>query len=504
MIKTVKINESFSYIESDDLNISREICRTLTIIDESSKFKPKFRKYGMAEDKVEFFRLADGKIVVPNGLLPFIAKYGVHIPQEPPEFSPEYVKNYLMEIQKTLPFALYPHQVNAFLESINVKQQACISATGSGKSAVVSLICDFLMKEGKQGLVIVPSISLVTQIHKDFLDYGLHDLYNSCHLIGGENKEKHLNNKITISTWQSLMRIDKKELKQLDYILIDECHGIKVETKVLDIVLSASNAKYRIGLTGSLPEKPQDKMSIFSVVGAPKVYIRTSGLVKLGLATPVKINIIKLFYSTNDKREFKQLNTYPSQLGYIKEHANRNLLISKLSIQVAQKTGNTVIMCSHIQHMKDIYLTLMNERSKGVPIENKDIVGKGAFDFQKSHRIYFINGSTEAKQREKIKEILEIDDDAILVSNYALFSTGINIKKLANIVLASPLKSYTTITQSIGRAVRLHVSKETANIYDFVDLFSDRCVFAKQFEKRVTLSYEPEGFEIVERSVNVG
>lgn len=101
----------------------------------------------------------------------------------------------------------------------------------------------------------------------------------------------------------------------------------------------------------------------------------------------------------------------------------------------------------------------------------------------------------------KIKKIER--QPKILVSSYSLFSTGINIKKLSNIILASPLKSYTTITQSIGRAIRLHVSKDTANIYDFVDMFSDRGVFAKQYQKRKTLSYEPEGFPLVEREINI-
>jgi len=43
----------------------------------------------------------------------------------------------------------------------------------------------------------------------------------------------------------------------------------------------------------------------------------------------------------------------------------------------------------------------------------------------------------------------------ILVSGYQILSTGVNIKRLFNMVLGSPMKSYTTITQSIGRLMRL-------------------------------------------------
>ena len=268
-------------------------------------------------------------------------------------------------------------------------------------------------------------------------------------------------------------------------------------------MLRTINAKYRIGLTGTLPEQPQDKMAIFSVVGKPKVYIRTSGLVALGLATPVKINVLKLNYTTGDKHAFSDNKGWPNQLSFIKEHTGRNKLIAKIAIAATARDGNSVIMTSHIQHGKDIFLELMKLRYPDVSVENKDIVGKNAFEFQKVHRIYFINGSTETKMRKEIKVILESDIDAILVSNYQLFSTGLNIKRLANIFLASPLKSYTTITQSIGRAIRIHVSKDTANIYDFVDMFTKRCVFAKQYEKRRTLSYDPEGFPVFEKELHL-
>lgn len=499
-----KLSESYFFVDPENEQIKVQIMKTLTIVDEASKFKPKYRTYGMDLDSFKFYRTIENGLVIPTGLIPFLSQFGITLPKEEPEFSIEELNEYLNDtIENVLPFKPYKHQTDIFIDSVMNYQQMAVACTGSGKSMAIALLANFMLKKNKKVLIIVPSISLVTQIHKDFLDYNLTDLYNNVRLIGGENKVKSLEKPITISTWQSLQKMDKALFKEVDVCMIDECHGLKVDTKVLDIVLSTSNAKYRIGMTGTLPEAPQDKMSIFSVVGKPKVYIRTSGLIKMGLATPLKINIIKLKYDSLSQSQFKGQKTWPEQLAYIKEHENRNLLISRLSLGVASKTGNTVIMCSHVQHMTDLFLTLMKERYPDVEVENKNIVGKKAFEFQQQHRIYYINGGTEAKQREHIRNILEHDHDAILVSNYQLMSTGINIKKLANIVLASPLKSYTTITQALGRAIRLHVSKDAANVYDFVDMFTDRCVFAKQFEKRLTLSYKPEGFEINERTISI-
>ena len=97
-------------------------------------------------------------------------------------------------------------------------------------------------------------------------------------------------------------------------------------------------------------------------------------------------------------------------------------------------------------------------------------------------------------------------DSALVISNYQLFSTGLNAKGIKNIVLASPLKSYTTISQSIGRAIRLHISKDVAEIYDFVDDFSVRGnsgPFYQQYLERLTKSYNSEGFPITHRIINL-
>jgi len=104
----------------------------------------------------------------------------------------------------------------------------------------------------------------------------------------------------------------------------------------------------------------------------------------------------------------------------------------------------------------------------------------------------------------KIKKIER--PGSILISNYQILSTGVNLKRLHNLVLAAPLKSYTTITQSIGRMMRLHPDKKEANIFDCVDNFGIRKpggVFYKQYEHRKATSYNSEGHPVQERHFNL-
>ena len=64
--------------------------------------------------------------------------------------------------------------------------------------------------------------------------------------------------------------------------------------------------------------------------------------------------------------------------------------------------------------------------------------------------------ATEAVERDKIRGIVEEENNAIIVASYGVFSMGINIKRLHNIIFASPYKSQIKVLQSIGRGLRLN------------------------------------------------
>jgi superfamily II DNA or RNA helicase len=111
------------------------------------------------------------------------------------------------------------------------------------------------------------------------------------------------------NTYEYKLSRKSKPYSGLDYIIIDEAHGLKLDNKSTDIVYK-SNAKLRIGLTGTLPDDEVSKMAVLSCTGAPVRYIRTQGLIERGLATPVHINTIQLRYSSNDQALFKSAGLY--------------------------------------------------------------------------------------------------------------------------------------------------------------------------------------------------
>jgi superfamily II DNA or RNA helicase len=84
-------------------------------------------------------------------------------------------------------------------------------------------------------------------------------------------------------------------------------------------------------------------------------------------------------------------------------------------------------------------------------------------------KVFFVHGDTDTLVREEIRGITEQSDNAIIVASYGTFSTGINIKKLHNVIFAAPSKSRIRNLQSIGRGLRNADGKEFATLFDIVD-----------------------------------
>ena len=85
------------------------------------------------------------------------------------------------------------------------------------------------------------------------------------------------------------------------------------------------------------------------------------------------------------------------------------------------------------------------------------------------------------------------------------FSTGINIKRLHNIVFASPSKSRIRNLQSIGRGLRKTDDKDSVTLYDIADDLSwkkNLNYTLNHFSERINI-YSKENFNYEIHSVRI-
>ena len=148
------------------------------------------------------------------------------------------------------------------------------------------------------------------------------------------------------------------------------------------------------------------------------------------------------------------------------QNKRRNEIICNLANKIQ---NNTIIMVDRIDHGVVLTNILSNITKKPY---------------------YFIQGSTEIEERENIRKLMNEKNDVIVVAMSKIFSTGINIPNLHNIIFASAGKAKIKIMQSIGRALRLHPNKKVANIFDI----SDNTIYSRKHLKQRIDLYNKENY----------
>ena len=235
-----------------------------------------------------------------SGHLNLIKNFGIDIHEEKSEFSEDEIDDVLEKIIKMMPFEPYDYQLNLVKDSLLNPKQMSLACTSAGKSCAIFMIMYFMYKNNKKGYLIVPNINLLDQLYDDFYNY-FDEKYsderdkflNSIDKQGG-GKQSEFNSFLTISTWQSLAN-RKDVLGRADFILCDELHRYAADVSS-SIIKESKNAKYKWGLTGTLPEDTIAKLTLMGLFGEPKRYIRACELIERGLGTPVEI--ISFIYGT--------------------------------------------------------------------------------------------------------------------------------------------------------------------------------------------------------------
>ena len=376
------------------------------------------------------------------------------------------------------------YQLNSFVHAIRSKRRIVLSPTGSGKSLLLYLVCNYLLKQGKRGLLIVPRSALVEQMYSDFDDYSSKngkDMEKYCHRVYS-GKDKVTNKPICISTWQSLYKMPKEYFEQFDYVICDEVHQAQAKS-LTEIVGKCTKAQYRLGVTGTLSGSKAHEWQLIGLFG--QVYKATSSaeLMEKKQLAELTIKCLLLKYSEEECRYMKSAS-YKDEIDYIVSNKERNNFICNLALSLE---GNTLLMFNFVEkHGKVLYEMLQQKVKNG-------------------RKVFFIHGGTDVEDRESIRKIVESEQSAIIVGSVGVLSTGTNIVALDNVIFGSPSKSKIRNLQSVGRGLRVSETKKSATLYDIADDFSwkskENFTLKHFFERIKTYSEESFKFKIYKISM---
>ena len=347
----------------------------------------------------------------------------------------------------------YDYQERTVELALKKRNLLILSPTSSGKSLMIyMMVRHFLEHSNSRALLVVPSIQLVHQMKKDMDEYSQNEggFSEKIHLIyQGQDKNPPENSRLVISTWQSIYKEKDFYFRQFEMVLIDEVHHVNYKAKSLTTVIeNCTEAKYRIGLTGSLDGTNFSEIQLNGFFGPTYKSTTVKDMVKNKQVANFKIETILLKYPENERRVVSKMN-YQKEVDYLINHEKRSKFIRNISMSLQ---GNTLVLFKFVdKHGKKMYKDFLNN--------NND----------EDRKIFYVSGETEVSDREDIRRIVEMESNAIIVASLGTFSTGINIKNLNNIVFATPTKSRIKVLQSIGRGLRLANNKLDTKIYDIVD-----------------------------------
>ena len=339
------------------------------------------------------------------------------------DFCKKFFKNHKVRKKDGtwVPFMPYEHQIHSAYKIL--KNRYCMAevATSGGKSLIISIVLFYTLKNIDQSakfLIIVPSITLVTQFYDNIIEYNfgentlekerdnkinsslVKDFYSPCDIrveeVMSQKPRKYSGTKnanVFIGTYQSLEKWPKEFFKQFHTVVTDEAHGAKAKTITSILQKTFKHAYCRFGVSGTFPEDDTcEILTIQSVLGPKITEVSASELKEKGIIAPVEIKAVIM---NHDDKEFSNRVEEIRRIGMGKEAFN----IEKDYIHLSEKRldfikkiidkcdTNTLVLFHTIEYGKKILNKLRNESP--------------------DKEYFYIDGEISGKKREEIKKEME-------------------------------------------------------------------------------------------------
>ena len=464
-----KIDEVFMQVQCDD-GLARDLFDFFSFTVPNAKFMPSV-KSRYWDGKVRLFSIKTNKIYI--GLLPYVDEFcrergydiiGINDILGQKEREPD--EGFIQELG--LPFEPRDYQMDAFRTAVQYGRQLLLSPTASGKSLIIYLLTRYY---NKKTVVIVPTTSLVEQMAKDFEDYGYTD--KVCKIYSGQEV---FDADITITTWQSFSKAPKDVMESFEVVVGDEAHLFKANV-LKGILEKMKKTAIRIGTTGTLDGSECHRLQLEGMFGPVKKVISTKELMDEGTIANLSIDCVILRHTKQKKM------SYQEEMDYLVSNEARNEFICNL---VYSLSGNTLVLFQYVE-------------KHGVILHEKMFKRLG-------DNIHYVYGGTDTEDREAVREIVEKAKNDTILASYGTFSTGVNIKRIDNIVFASPSKSRIRNLQSIGRGLRKVEGKEKMRLFDIADDLQCENYTLNHLKDRINIyneenfSYEIKQFDLNDKT----
>lgn len=279
-------------------------------------------------------------------------------------------------------------------------------------------------------------------------------------------------------------------------INVSNCHKSRGNS-ITQIISACKNWKYRLGLSGTLKINTQysDFYKMQENTGPLVMTLGAKFLIDNEYSPDIKIKQIFLEYDQSLPLVSKYLDIQKNEdkKKKMKDQFKDAKMFGKYMLDIEKE----IIFLS--ENRIEFISRFVRKLGKNTLILFSDI--KNEYGLNISRKIsewnantFYIDGNIDNEDRSHFIKMMESEDNVVIVASYATFATGINTKKLFNIIFAESTKAEITIRQAIGRGMRKLKGKDEVIIWDIVDDLSGYSV--RHSEVRLKI-YKEQEFKIL-------
>ena len=449
------------------------------VLTQNYFFNPKF-KLGQWDGKIRFFnKSGETYLFLIEEILPYLKNVGYDIKivdvRDTEAFQPDFIDNqifaHILHPDSGKPVILRDYQIEAVNSVIEAGYGVVVAGTGAGKTYMCAALVKAYDPLIKKSITIVPDQTLIRQTKRDYIN---------CGLDTGEysGKEKSLEHKHIVSTWQALQH-NPDIIHLFDMVIVDECHGLRGNVLQKMITEQAGKIPYRFGFTGTLPKDPIEKMAVHLSVGPERYNIQAHELIDMKVLSTLQIDIVQLDEDLTEEYEkwceeectFGKPPTYKvfkdeyfpdfsTEKSYTQRKQSRiEWLANFIEEKRSQKLGNVLCLVDNITFGRKI--------AELIP---------GAI---------FVNGQDvkDAKKRQKVYDMFAVNDNLVVIATVHIAGTGLSINRIFNLIAIDVGKSFIRVIQAIGRGLRRDDQDKTH--INFTDICSDLKYGKKHLTERI-------------------
>ena len=411
------------------------------------------------------YRNSGNNIIIPHGTLKSL--YNAFPCLDGTDTKHDFAQNKPVNYRASI--NLYPYQEKAVECLVRACGGILQSKAGSGKTRMgIALICAL----GRKTLWLTHTNELLNQSYNaaaEFIDKKL---------LGKITAGKmNISEGITFATVQTLSKADLNALRyEWDVVVVDECHrcaGTVNKATMFSKVLNNLAAQYKYGLSATLHRADGLILCTYALLGGVAHTVPDS------VVNTMRVEIQRKDTGVQISR--KCLDTdgtlcYAKLINYLAEHTPRSQRIVKDIQELAYANHSIIPYANHsiillsdrVEHLNRIYDLLLE------PYQEDTVI---------------LHGKVKKQDRELALEQMRNKEKHILLATYQLAKEGLDVPCLDRLLLATPVKDYAIVVQSVGRIARVCEGKGTPVVYDYVD---DIGFLEGMWKKRCT-SYRKDG-----------